>query len=487
MVSVRNTLKSAQERVVGRVKKTVAQRKEKFFGKPGDEHPGISDLEEVEETTPEEQNPDAPLDDDDEDPDDGLSEEARNTKLYGAVRKQWGNGAFGEKAISDYMFRKILESANPNAVRDSDNGFKIKVKKGGKVEWALVEQEGNVPAHEAIRGRKHGFNDNDAATMVALAKMHGWKSIEVHGTQKQKDKIWLAAQRLNIEMQVEFPEAFEPLIVKGFQPSEAAMQQAQLDMQAFYEERGMEAGGPAVTPAAPETPVAETPDVETPAAETEGARKNEGLPDQERKDDHDPLLVDPAQAVLDAELERLKKAAEKEAAGGDAAPPKEKEAPTAKAEKADTEKREGYWQDSQNHWHKDGHQVKADEVAQRVLNGEKDVTYHDDEGRKNLEERMDKLKPAREPAPAAPAAPPPSAAKKPKTLSRYWQDAVHHWHDRENGNHQIKMEVIIGVVAGGEKVDYVDKDEKKKIEDLAKGPRAATTSRSTRPKGPGGP
>lgn len=94
-------------------------------------------------------------------------------------------------------------------IKKTRSGLNFKLDNGHKIVWTPNHtMRGQKIPQEFIGISKHkgGIDDKDAKAIVALAKMRGWKSIELHGTLKEKDNMWLEAQR-------------QGLPVKGYEPS----------------------------------------------------------------------------------------------------------------------------------------------------------------------------------------------------------------------------------------------------------------------------
>jgi hypothetical protein len=87
-----------------------------------------------------------------------------------------------------------------------EGGFKMKLKNGNKIVHGFLpgqpDAEGNPgPPIEYIKGTKWGgFTDQDARAVIALAALHGWKSVEVHGNVDQKRKLYLAARAQGLDV-----------------------------------------------------------------------------------------------------------------------------------------------------------------------------------------------------------------------------------------------------------------------------------------------
>ena len=90
------------------------------------------------------------------------------------------------------------------AVAKTDTGLDFTLKNGRKMEWAE-----NSNGTEFIgRGKRSAeFDTSDARAMVAAGKSRGWKEINVHGDDTQRQKLWLEAKRQGLSVPNYTPEA----------------------------------------------------------------------------------------------------------------------------------------------------------------------------------------------------------------------------------------------------------------------------------------
>ncbi len=81
--------------------------------------------------------------------------------------------------------------AAQNSVAKTDAGLDFTLKNGRKMEWAE-----NKNGTEFIgRNRSIEFDTSDARAMVAASKSRGWTSVDVHGDDTQRQKLWLESKR----------------------------------------------------------------------------------------------------------------------------------------------------------------------------------------------------------------------------------------------------------------------------------------------------
>ena len=194
----------------------------------------------------------------------GAAAATRQTNLHKLAFELWG-----KQALDDFPFRYLSAFADPDSAEKTKNGgIKIDVGGGGGITWEFVQEEGQAP-YEAIRGNKRNFTQQDAEAIVALAAIRGWGTIDVHGKQEHKEKLWLAAQHLNMYAKLEFEAGkaqgsipadavfSPPLTVNGFNPSPDSDTYKQF----LKDQAAIENAIASMKPAQPE-PI----DTETPAA-----------------------------------------------------------------------------------------------------------------------------------------------------------------------------------------------------------------------------
>ena len=127
------------------------------------------------------------------------------TGLHEVIYKLWG---FNN--INDYHFRRMADLADPNSAKKTKNGFSLDLidedgqPNGRSVKWGMVRDRiRGGEKYEAIKGNKLGFKQRDAEAIVTMAVMRGWKDINVSGSQKHQQQLWLAAQHVNMEAKVQ--------------------------------------------------------------------------------------------------------------------------------------------------------------------------------------------------------------------------------------------------------------------------------------------
>jgi len=79
----------------------------------------------------------------------------------------------------------------------SSQGIEFTLNNGHKFGWSeLVEGREFI----GTRDQKQDFDSFDARAIVAASRTRGWTSIRVHGTDAQKEALWLEAQRQNMKV-----------------------------------------------------------------------------------------------------------------------------------------------------------------------------------------------------------------------------------------------------------------------------------------------
>ncbi|MBI3440846.1 MAG: hypothetical protein HY052_03415 [Proteobacteria bacterium] len=183
------------------------------------------------------------------------------TKLHGVINELWGYNW-----LQDDPYFYLIHYANPDKTKKTKTGFKLKLLDGGEINW-------NPPSErspEMISGVSRHFNQASAEAIVALARLRGWKTLDVHGTPAQKEMLWLAAQRQNLQEKEAYERnpcvddkgnkvPFQPLVVTNFAPL--------ADSRAFVQWKQEEAAYNTQHPPVPAIP----PDPPTPAPEEKKA------------------------------------------------------------------------------------------------------------------------------------------------------------------------------------------------------------------------
>ncbi|MDF3023238.1 MAG: hypothetical protein K0R10_599 [Alphaproteobacteria bacterium] len=90
------------------------------------------------------------------------------------------------------------------AVAKTDTGLDFTLKNGRKMEWA---ENSNGTEFIGRGNRSSEFDTSDARAMVAAGKSRGWKEINVHGDDTQRQKLWLEAKRQGLSVPNYTPEA----------------------------------------------------------------------------------------------------------------------------------------------------------------------------------------------------------------------------------------------------------------------------------------
>lgn len=121
----------------------------------------------------------------------------RRTNLHTILNETWG-----ASWIDDEIFEEIIKHGDPSTAKKTKTGFTFSLSSGETITWLSPTPHYN---YEIVKGPKKNFNQEAAETMIALARMHGWKKMQVQGTVAQKEMLWLAVQRQNLHAR----EAFE--------------------------------------------------------------------------------------------------------------------------------------------------------------------------------------------------------------------------------------------------------------------------------------
>ena len=188
------------------------------------------------------------------------------TAFHDMAKKVWGNDD-----VAAYLVDELSRHAHLDRVKPVENGFELELKSGQKVKYGLFQrQDGN--SFEAMVGDPKKFDDSAASAMVLLSRVHGWDSLNVHGTQDQKEKMWLAVQRqalleykqftkLQAEGVIDKDAQFQPPTVANFEPdrNSRVYKQAMKELAEFEKEFGK---------IGTSAPAAEVPVIEKAAAET---------------------------------------------------------------------------------------------------------------------------------------------------------------------------------------------------------------------------
>jgi len=213
------------------------------------------------------------------------------TAFHEMAKKVWGN-----EDVAGYLIDELARHAKLDKVKQTANGFEIELNNGQKVRYGVFQrQDGN--SFEAVVGDPKKFDDSAASAMVLMSRVHGWNVINVHGSQDQKEKLWLAVQRqalveykqftkLQAEGVIGKDETFNPPVVGNFEPdrNSKVYKQAMKELAAFEKEHGKIGAGQ--------------------AAETPAVEKAEPAPEQETKAEakaEAPVEAKPVEAVAPVE------------------------------------------------------------------------------------------------------------------------------------------------------------------------------------------
>jgi hypothetical protein len=218
----------------------------------------------------------------------------KRTRLHAVINEAWGY-----KWLDDDAFLSIINYVDPEtAERNKKAGFfELELLNGGKIKWAPPNQ--NEPEKISCPPRK--FNAEAAAAMVSLARLRGWKTVNVDGTVEQKEMLWLEVMRQNLLDKESFERkqkdgtipkksqdgkdiVYTPLTVANFVPlADSPVFQQWLKEEADYNARHAETGLTQDDGKAPEKKAEN--EVQKPEAET---KKTE----PEKKTDIESKFVD---------------------------------------------------------------------------------------------------------------------------------------------------------------------------------------------------
>lgn len=210
---------------------------------------------------------------------DAFNMNRRRTALHEVANEIWGYNW-----LSDGPFHSLIKYVDPDTADNYRQGFSVKLATGGKMFWQPGDQ--NNP-HESITCSKRHFCPEAAASMIAMARLRGWKTLTLTGTPEHKEILWLEAMRQELQDRDTYlqqkrdgslpvgpdgkPEAYQPLRVEGFTPlADSPVYLQWLQEEAAWRDMHPDLDGEpvAVTPASDPAPAEKTPEPETPAAET---------------------------------------------------------------------------------------------------------------------------------------------------------------------------------------------------------------------------
>lgn len=166
------------------------------------------------------------------------------TALHKVLHESWGSDDW----LHSLAFSYFIKLADANHAKKTKTGFEL-LMNGKKVSWNAPTQE----SPEMVTGVAKDFDQNTADAMVALARLRGWRTMNVHGTTEQKDLLWLAIQRQNRLEKEAFengqkngsiplkdkdgkPVEYKPLTAGNYKPAaDSPAMQAYMQEQAEYD------------------------------------------------------------------------------------------------------------------------------------------------------------------------------------------------------------------------------------------------------------
>ena len=200
--------------------------------------PPATDTNEPEDDTGE------PFDTDADTPD--ADQDQINAFLANIYQHAWEEGKVKEDLVANLGQYVKLDSYQ--ALHNA--GFELIVKNGDKdghkIKWTFEQDEDGQPQESISSSHPKRFNEADADAIIALAAVRGWETVQVHGNDKQKDMLWLAAMK-------------QGLGVEGHEPSAATFQKWQ-EWLKNNKSPGLTEGGTSDSPAsAPGGPISSGP------------------------------------------------------------------------------------------------------------------------------------------------------------------------------------------------------------------------------------
>lgn len=121
----------------------------------------------------------------------------KRSNLDGVINDLWGF-----PSLDDEAYLSLIKDVDPDSAKKKKTGFELTLLNGGKINW-------NAPTHnchESISAPNRGFCQESAEAMVAMARLRGWKALNVSGTVEQREMLWLAVQRQNLKEKTAFEE-----------------------------------------------------------------------------------------------------------------------------------------------------------------------------------------------------------------------------------------------------------------------------------------
>ncbi|MBI1216081.1 MAG: hypothetical protein GC185_09725 [Alphaproteobacteria bacterium] len=220
--SKRRRLQEQQERDA----QMLQQSTEQGSGKPADDKPADKpDAMQPQQTA------EAPKNDKPKAPDDDVKPEKPSRFIHVdresldvlQKNKHWGHGINLSADMADLLREQkpITRTVTPLLAYQ---GIKFHLKNDRKVAW--YPQLGQARGEFIGRSRFAKFDETDAKAIVALAQMRGWQSMNVHGSVKQKDMMWLEAQRAGMPVR---NYTASPEVMEQWQKEDAERRQKEAD------------------------------------------------------------------------------------------------------------------------------------------------------------------------------------------------------------------------------------------------------------------
>jgi hypothetical protein len=129
----------------------------------------------------------------------------RKSNFVDVFSKHWHGADFSD----EIALAGISNVRGVNAAAD-ESRLTIEMASGSRFVWVREEAKGNglsdKPSHEFI-GLARGMNKaadvttQQADEIAGLAAARGWKVINVHGSDANKETLWLAARKIGLEVE----------------------------------------------------------------------------------------------------------------------------------------------------------------------------------------------------------------------------------------------------------------------------------------------
>jgi len=184
------------------------------------------------------------------------SEFEKNLRLFlahiknkdGIIAQVWGKDGIEQTRVdaSSRILAQHIKASSLSLIYSDDNaksGFTMDIgsMKGGYRSINYSSGSGQ----ESILGQSKGFGANDAESIIALAALHGWKTVELMGNKSQKKALYLAAMGQGLD-------------TKGYEPDALTLEQGKL-ARAKWEQ-----GHPELAQTGVAVPAADAPDEAAP-------------------------------------------------------------------------------------------------------------------------------------------------------------------------------------------------------------------------------